>query len=860
MGTVYHAVDRLNSQEVALKRLLLPPGKLNFANALPDENTEALYVAMAQEFRMMASLRHPHINNVLDYGFDTTRQPFFTMELLKDAKTILRAAWGKPDPVKVQMIVELLQALAYLHRRGIIHRDLKPGNILVVNDHVKVLDFGLSITTDQIEEDPEVVAGTLGYIAPEVLIGDPVSPSSDLFAVGIIAFEVFSGTSPYSSLNTSVLITETLDATPNIDLIRDPHLRAVVSILIQKEPAQRYSAAEDAILAFCQAIGVAAPVESRAIRESFIQAARFVGRTSEFNHLVNLLTKALSGAGGSLVVGGESGTGKTRLLDELRIHALVQGVIAVRGQNLAEGNAPYQMWRTPLRMLALNTTLSDDEASVLKPLIPDIGALLGRQIGEAPEVSPLLAQGRLLTTIEKVFDRQTQPVLVILEDLHWASAESLGVLRRLHQRIQDKRVLVLGSFRDDERPDLPGVLNGIPVMKLERLNEDGIAELSSAILGADGRQPHLIDFLKRETEGNAFFLVEIMRVLSEQAGRLEKVGDMPLPAQIIAGGIAHVVQTRLSRVPDFARSLLRVAAVEGRQLDLKVLRHFAGSDAEIEAWVDAMANTAVLDVQDGLWRFAHDKLRDGVLAEVPPEERRQLHRKLAEAIESVHLLDATLYTASLAYHWGHAGDPQKEAHFAALASKESLTSGAYQQALQFATQALRLLQDEPGAEKKRAAQHEIAGEAYTGLDDYQAAQQEFTQQLALVKAANYRWGIAAALNNLGVAEVYLRDYQQAADHFRQGLAQAMGIRAQVLALRSIIGFAMLDFHQQRPTTALDLTHFVLSHPATDGHTRQHAEELLDAAQHTLFPDQIAASAAQAATLKLNDVAKALLGD
>lgn len=136
MGGVYRALDRLTGQEVALKQVQLgPDGKSRAGggrkDAQPNSNTalRTFRLALAHEFRTLATLRHPNIVGVLDYGFDAAREPFFTMQLLRQPSDLLTAARGAELPDKLSLLAQLLRALVYLHRHNIIHRDLKPRKV-----------------------------------------------------------------------------------------------------------------------------------------------------------------------------------------------------------------------------------------------------------------------------------------------------------------------------------------------------------------------------------------------------------------------------------------------------------------------------------------------------------------------------------------------------------------------------------------------------------------------------------------------------------------------------------------------------------------------------------------------------------
>ncbi len=722
MGTVHRVFDRLTRQTVALKRVTVNADNLLFASRA---ETTDVRLALAHEFKLLASLRHPYIISVLDYGFDEQHQPYYTMDLLEDAQTLIVAGQGKPRDKQIGLLIQLVQALAYLHRRGILHRDLKPANVLVIDDQVKVLDFGLSSTT---REATGSTSGTLAYMAPEVLQGYPSSEASDMYAVGMMAYELLAGKYPFSVEFFQNLFDDILNTIPDVAALQlNPELSLMLNRLLAKSPEDRPINAGEIIEGFSTATGVQIPSETATTRESFLQAAQFVGREGEMTRLQTALSQAVNGRGSAWLIGGESGVGKSRFIDELRTQALVEGALVLRGQAVSEGGKAYQVWRDPLRRLVLNVDITDDQAATLRALIPDIFTLLDRDIADSSSQDSQVTQERLLAAIEDLFTRQQQPIVCILEDMHWAGIESVSVLTRLSRAIRNLPLLLVGSYRDDERPDLPEGLIDVEVLKLNRLNHNSIANLCASMLGPAGSDPAIVDLLQRETEGNAFFLVEVVRALAEEAGELGKIGSTTLPQTVFAGGVQLIVQRRLEQVPKAARPLLNLAAVAGRELDTTLLQSLDPS-VLIDVWLLACADVAILEVNEGRWRFAHDKLREGLLATLPLAERQALHRKVAEAIENVYP-DVSERAADLANHWGVVGDASLERQYNAMAGEQARMRGVNHDAIRFYERALALASDTRSSEQALIEQR--LGEAYYGLGRQDESRHHLELALAL---------------------------------------------------------------------------------------------------------------------------------
>jgi len=732
MGVVYRVKDRLTNEMLALKQVTLNPHNLVFNSHLSQNLSNDIYLALAHEFKTVASLKHPHIISVYNYGFTLNDlgqpYPYFTMQLLENAKNCNKAAQERPLATKIEWVTQLLQALAYLHQHHIIHRDLKPHNILIdETDQLKVLDFGLAIHKDSSQER----AGTLFYMAPEVITDNDISISSDLFAVGVIAYEMPTGDHPFlhRGMGGQINPDPDLTAIPATDPIRQ-----FIGKLLQKNKTDRYDDARTALQALYTANNRSIPPEVVDIRESYLQTATFIGRDAELSQLMDTLAKTRQDKLQIYFLGGESGVGKTRLIDELRIRALVEGVIVLQGQAIAERDTPYQLWRDVLRPLSLRVELSDSEASILQLIVPDIAQLLGRSVQDLPIADSQTSQARLLNTIESLFSRQSQPLLVLLEDLQWARDESLKIIRHLAEHLKDRPIFILGSYRDDEAPSLPNILQDAEVLRLKRFGKTDIARLSVSMLGEKVQNREaLVEFLDSQTEGNIYFIIEVIRTLSENINQLSDIGKYPLPQNVFVEGMKSVFARRLKHLPtQMPLEQLQLVAVAGRWLDLTLLKHILmnrDTKFNLETWLTLGTNYALFERSDRGWRFTHDKLREHILTTIAPEQKKQLHEQIALGLEIIYP-DDVQQSNTLFYHWQQVDNIDKQRHYAKIAGQNALQIGAYHEAIRLLSYAVKHYEN---LYTLAILEADLA-RAFYGLSNMKASQQHINQALTHLNA------------------------------------------------------------------------------------------------------------------------------
>ncbi|MFZ4829162.1 MAG: ATP-binding protein, partial [Phototrophicaceae bacterium] len=373
------------------------------------------------------------------------------------------------------------------------------------------------------------------------------------------------------------------------------------------------------------------------------------------------------------------------------------------------------------------------EIGILSEIIADCEKLTNKAGLIPPPLEVDATRYRLESTIVDIFCRQTAPTILLLDDLHWGM-DGVGILHRLTQRLKELPLMVVASYRNEESPHLPVHLPLMERIHLKRLTGEEIKELSVAMLGEGGSNPALQELLIRETDGNTFFVVEVVRALAENAGPLGMFANsqsLTIPRSLSVARIESVLRRRLRHVPYWGRDLLNLTAVLGRVIDVLELQtakmhlHYVPNET-LESWFTACSAVNVLDIQDNVWQFAHDKLRETLLENLNGAEHRRFNRDAAIILEQAHP-DHPEYLPRIVQHWRASGDAVGEVTHSILCADYMLHKRAdYHQSITLIRRTLDLLENlPPNDEVDYHLYHEhatlILAESYVRLNEYNQA-------------------------------------------------------------------------------------------------------------------------------------------
>jgi len=667
-AVVHRARDTRLGREVALKELL------------PEivANPEARRDIVA-EAKLIAGLSHPGIVTL----HDIVRQRHgvvLVMELVVGETLRDRLRGGALAPAEVIRIgCEVADAVAHAHDRGIVHRDLKPSNLLVARDgRIKVTDFGLARAApgvpllDSTEQAPnDTAAGTPPYMCPEQVRGHAPDMRGDIFSLCIVLYEAATGRRPFRGATFFALANAILHAEPAWDAdaakALPPGLVAVLARGLQKEPDRRYPDMRSLGRDLARALQGTQRRRSRA-------ALSIVGRRDEIDRLQAALSEAETpgGHGGTRIVSGEAGIGKSTLITEfLRL-------LAVEHRH-ASASGAFRAGRSGFAALA---------GPVVALLSATGGERAGRLRAEMEGDDPVRPFPALLDEALEVV-AGLGPFVLVLEDVHQASADALAALRIAVAAMPATKGLLILTYRaEDERGAAGQSLRDFAVwargerlaeaITLRRFESVETAELVQSLLpGSDPADPDLVRWIHAETEGNPLFVRHTLRLLQERGG-LE--ADVPFLADDrsapVPQEIRDVLRLRLTSLePELVR-LLEAAAVQGESFGSTALEAVLGwSRARVLDGLRALVHTHGLISPVGTdYRFAHAKIRELIEGEwLLPEIGRDLHSRTAVFLREHVPADV----AGIARHMVDAGDEAEAVPYlvsaAGLAWKQAAT-------------------------------------------------------------------------------------------------------------------------------------------------------------------------------------------
>jgi class 3 adenylate cyclase/tetratricopeptide (TPR) repeat protein len=444
----------------------------------------------------------------------------------------------------------------------------------------------------------------------------------------------------------------------------------------------------------------------------------FVEREAERTILRRLVDEALDGGGGLALVAGEPGLGKSRLVAEIGDEAQVRGMRVLVGHCVEMSGAPpylpyvemiEQAINNPRSPLALRQALGD-----VAPEIARIAPALRRVFPDIPQPIELpaeLARRYVWNSLTEFIGRaaQGQPLLLVLEDLHWADESTVLLTEYLAPLLPDMPVLVLGTYRDAEVDlDHPlahvigelGRRNLLERVILHRLSFDGVRAMVQALAGQPAPE-QLVRVIESETEGNPFFVEEVYLHLVESGVLLDEQGrvraDLRLEELSVPESIRLVLGQRLERLAAATREALIAAAVFGRVFASDLVGEVArvAQDSLIEAFDEAEKARLILPTKvPGELMFSHELVRQTLLSGASAVKRERLHLRAAQAIERQFAGDLEAHAGDLAHHLSHAGrsgDRSRLVRYLTIAGDRAFDAAAFDDAAGHFEQALILL-------------------------------------------------------------------------------------------------------------------------------------------------------------------------
>lgn len=650
------------------------------------------------EFRVLSRLSHPNLAGIYDFGLVRREGPggplcFFTREYVEGENLGEALAGAGSEKIRAAAAA-LCRALRYIHSRKVIHQDIKPENIICPEEdeedkveRLKLIDFGLARAPGKRRRG---IGGSLLYIAPEVLEGGSPDERSDLYSLGVALYHAIGGVPPFQGDDLPGLLEGMKRKPRSLSSLRSDvaeDICGAVMRLMEKDPADRYGSASSVLHDLTG--------EEDAAEAVVLPGSAFVGFDEPMEKLQRLLdTRQRSGGGVAASIIGETGSGKSRLLEELKWKAQLAGYAVVEGSFSARFGPEQDLFRSVLAQLG--SLAGSPVEEVIRSLSVPPGHLSAADPGAAAACG-LAGEGRdeFLRAKEiisgSIISLSGDRTVIILEDLHAADSESTEILLYLMRRIQEggKGPFLIVSLQPCRHlVEATAAIEGVGRVDLGELGEEEVSRIVESLLGRPS--PGLAAAIFRHVGGNPLLVEETVRNLAER-GALppdELVDDVRLR---LPSNLSKAVLERLALLDDRLRDIILFGAVFDRPWGWEDILLFArdvapeemaGGDFERE--MESLADRKLLTrVDSDRFDFVSTSIKDILYDHCDAGKRSELHGKIADVLEEKGKREEQLVFAA---HHVLRSEPrerkkrEKAADLAARAAGELMSLHAYSRA------------------------------------------------------------------------------------------------------------------------------------------------------------------------------------
>jgi serine/threonine protein kinase len=856
MGEVYRAEDTKLGRHVAIKLLT--------AEAMRDEvagtRSETAKRRLIREAQSASALNHPNIVTIHSIeqadGLDFIVMEFVEGETLK---ALVERGGALPLATLLDVGIQVANALEAAHAIGLIHRDIKSANILITpRGNAKVLDFGLAKLvhqiSDQVDQEAPTLAnltgagtvlGTAAYMSPEQTRGETLDARSDIFSLGCVLYEAATRALPFGGPS-MLSIMHAIGATdPPLPSRVRPELPREFDLIIEralaKDKERRYASAleMDQALRSLRATTAGSWAGFPIVYDPDLierTTPSFVGREPEMGKLDGFLAQAIEGTGRVVFITGEPGIGKTSLSDEFLRRARKQypGLLISRGRcveqyGTGEAYLPFldamgallnrpgreriaAVMRTYAPTWCLELPMAFVSSGSLEKLQQEtIGASKERMMREMGDALGMLATN--------------SPIVLLLEDLHWADSSSVDLLRHLCQRIASQRLLIAGTFRpeDVERSNHPLKSYKAEMqahklceeLALGSLSREHIAAYLDATFAPNDFPPELTSLVHDKTEGHPLFATNLLQYLGER-GDIAKVNahwslTRPLSEMELEApeSVRSMISKKIDALGEEERRALQYASIEGAEFLSTVAANLLGVDEiDLEEQLARLERTHRLietcgeeELPDGAlatrYRFAHALYQNYLYGDLVNKRRVMLHRQAGEQLAQHYGKRAPQIATQLAIHFERGRDFGRAVEFLIHAGDNATKLYAYAEAEKHYTHAHSLVEKLPGEEQAEEllTLYQKRGTVNHALSRFPQAVDDFTQMLEQARKLNSLESQSAALNALTLTLFFSHRLEETATRAGEALevAERAGSEALRVETMSLIGLKHLCY-------------------------------------------------------------------